>query len=571
MRWSKAYIPTTKEDPAEAEVVSHKLMLRAGMISKVGSGIYTLMPLGLIVTRKIEQIVREEMNRIGAHESLMPILSPAELWKETGRWEIYGDELMRMKDRHKRDFVLGPTHEEIVTDLVRGRLRSYKQLPLTLYQIQTKFRDERRPRFGLMRGREFIMKDAYSFNRDEECLDRSYRDMYGAYDAIFRRCGLRFRPVLGDSGAIGGDFTHEFMVLANTGESAVISCPSDECAYAATDETAESVIENTSPDGEAKPLEEVHTPEMKTVDAVCSFLETEPHGIVKTILYKNGEEVVAALIRGDREICEPKLLRALQTELLEMADAGTVRSASGAEVGFAGPVGLKGVKLVADKTVMEMRNFVTGANKTDYHLTNVNPKRDFEPDIVSDITLAVAGDKCIKCGRELTEYRGIEVGQVFKLGNKYSKAMGAVFTEEDGSEVPFLMGCYGIGVTRTVAAAIEQNHDENGIIWPRALAPYHVLITPISIKDEELMSVAEKTYSELCDRGIETLLDDRDERPGVKFKDGDLIGIPLRVTIGSRGLKQGILEVRTRRTGETQEVPLEGAVDKIIELLEEVD
>lgn len=571
MRWSKAYIPTTKEDPAEAEVVSHKLMLRAGMISKVGSGIYTLMPLGLIVTRKIEQIVREEMNRIGAHESLMPILSPAELWKETGRWEIYGDELMRMKDRHKRDFVLGPTHEEIVTDLVRGRLRSYKQLPLTLYQIQTKFRDERRPRFGLMRGREFIMKDAYSFNRDEECLDRSYRDMYGAYDAIFRRCGLRFRPVLGDSGAIGGDFTHEFMVLANTGESAVISCPSDECAYAATDETAESVIENTSPDGEAKPLEEVHTPEMKTVDAVCSFLETEPHGIVKTILYKNGEEVVAALIRGDREICEPKLLRALQTELLEMADAGTVRSASGAEVGFAGPVGLKGVKLVADKSIMEMKNFVTGANKTDYHLTNVNPKRDFEPDIVSDITLAVAGDKCIKCGRELTEYRGIEVGQVFKLGNKYSKAMGAVFTEEDGSEVPFLMGCYGIGVTRTVAAAIEQNHDENGIIWPRALAPYHVLITPISIKDEELMSVAEKTYSELCDRGIETLLDDRDERPGVKFKDGDLIGIPLRVTIGSRGLKQGILEVRTRRTGETQEVPLEGAVDKIIELLEEVD
>ncbi len=570
MRWSKAYIPTTKEDPAEAEVVSHKLMLRAGMIKKVGSGIYTLMPLGLIVTRKIERIVREEMNRIGAHELLMPILSPAELWKETGRWDIYGAELMRMKDRHKRDFVLGPTHEEIVTDLVRGRLRSYKQLPVTLYQIQTKFRDEIRPRFGLMRGREFIMKDAYSFNRDEECLDRSYQDMYGAYEAIFRRCGLRFRPVLADSGAIGGNFTHEFMVLADTGESAVISCPSDECAYAATDETAESVIESFSSDGDPGALEEAHTPGMKTVDEVCSFLKTEPHGIVKTMLYKSGDEVVGALIRGDREICEPKLLRALKTELLEMADAETVRSVSGAAVGFAGPVGLKDVRLVADKTVMEMKNFVTGANKTDYHLINVNPERDFSADVVADITVAAAKDKCVRCGRELTEYRGIEVGQVFKLGSKYGAKMGAVFTEEDGSEVPFVMGCYGIGVTRTVAAAIEQNHDENGIIWPPSIAPYQVLITVISAKDEESMAVAEKTYAQLGERGIETLLDDRDVRPGVKFKDGDLIGVPLRITIGSRGLKAGILEARVRRTGETHEIPLDDAVDKIIELLKEV-
>jgi len=571
MRWSKAYIPTMKEDPAEAEVISHKLMLRAGMIKKVGAGIYTLLPLGLIVARKVEQIVREEMNRIGALELLMPALSPAELWKETGRWDIYGEELMRMKDRHKRDFVLGPTHEEIVTDMVRGRLRSYRQLPVTLYQIQSKFRDEIRPRFGVMRGREFIMKDAYSFNRDEECLDKTYWDMHGAYDAIFHRCGLKFRPVLADSGAIGGDVTHEFMVLAGTGESRVISCPSDDCAYAATDETAESVIDRTGADGEPEPIAEVHTPNMKTVEEVCSFLKTEPSNLVKTILYKNGEEVVGALIRGDREICEPKLLRALQTELLAMADAQTVREASGAEVGFAGPVGIKGVRLVADKSVMKMANFVTGANRTDYHLTNVNPERDFSPDVVADITLASAGDKCIRCGRELTEYRGIEVGQIFKLGKKYSSAMNAVFTDEKGNEAPFVMGCYGIGVTRTVAASIEQNHDENGIIWPPSIAPYQVLITPISVQDEELMSVAEKTYSELCGRGVETLLDDRKERPGVKFKDGDLIGIPLRVTVGSRGLKQGKLEVRLRRTGETHEVPLENAVEKIMELLNEVN
>jgi len=571
MRWSKAYIPTMKEDPAEAEVISHKLMLRAGMIKKVGAGIYTLLPLGLIVARKVEQIVREEMNRIGALELLMPALSPAELWKETGRWDVYGEELMRMKDRHKRDFVLGPTHEEIVTDMVRGRLRSYRQLPVTLYQIQSKFRDEIRPRFGVMRGREFIMKDAYSFNRDEECLDKTYWDMHGAYNAIFRRCGLKFRPVLADSGAIGGDVTHEFMVLAGTGESRVISCPNDDCAYAATDETAESVIDRAGADGEPEPIAEVHTPNMKTVEEVCSFLKTEPSNLVKTILYKNGDEVVGALIRGDREICEPKLLRALRTELLAMADAQAVREASGAEVGFAGPVGIKGVRLVADKSVMEMANFVTGANRTDYHLTNVNPERDFSPDVVADITLASAGDKCIRCGRELTEYRGIEVGQIFKLGKKYSSAMNALFTDEKGNEAPFVMGCYGIGVTRTVAASIEQNHDENGVIWPPSIAPYQVLITPISVQDEELMSVAEKTYSELCGRGVETLLDDREERPGVKFKDGDLIGIPLRVTVGSRGLKRGKLEVRLRRTGETHEVPLENAVEKIMELLNEVN
>ncbi len=570
MRWTKAYIPTVKEDPAEAEIMSHKLMMRAGMIKKVGAGIYTLLPLGLAATRKVEQIVREEMNRIGALELLMPVLSPAELWRETGRWDVYGPELMRLKDRHDRDFVLGPTHEEVITDLVRGRVRSYRQLPLTLYQIQTKFRDEIRPRFGVVRGREFTMKDAYSFNRDEACLDKTYRDMHGAYEAIFRRCGLRFRPVLADSGAIGGDVTHEFTVLAKVGESRIVSCPSDECAYAATDETAESIIEEVVIDGEPRPLSEVHTPNMKTVEEVCAFLKAEPRKLVKTILYEADGGTVVALVRGDREISEPKLRRALKKDLLTMADGGVVRDLTGAEVGYAGPVGLKGVKLVADRTIVKMTNFITGANKTDYHLTNVNAGRDFSPDIVADITVATTGDKCIRCGRALTDYRGIEVGQIFKLGKKYSLKMNATFTDEKGIETPFTMGCYGIGITRTVAAAIEQNHDENGIVWPSAIAPFGVIVTPVSVGDAEIMSAAEKIYSELRAHGIDALLDDRDERPGVKFKDADLVGIPLRVTVGSRSLKQGKLEVRIRRTGETREVPVESACENITKLLGEI-
>jgi prolyl-tRNA synthetase len=571
MRWSNAYIPTAKEDPAEAEVISHKLMIRGGMIKKVGAGIYTLLPLGLLVVRKVEQIVREEMNRAGALELLMPVLSPAELWKETGRWNVYGEELMRLKDRHGRDFVLGPTHEEVVTDLVRGRVRSYRQLPLTLYQIQTKFRDEVRPRFGVMRGREFIMKDAYSFNKDQECLSRSYDAMYEAYSTIFRRCGLRFRAVLADPGAIGGDTTHEFMVLAQTGESLVISCPNDECGYAATDETAEANIQDYSSNGVSLPLSEVHTPQKKTVEEVCAFLKTEPRNLVKTILYKNNGDVIAALVRGDREISEPKLKRVLKTDMLTMADEQTVQSVSGAAVGFAGPVGIRGVKLVADKTVARMKNFITGANKTDYHLTNVNYTRDFQPEIVADITVAASGDKCIRCGRELTEYRGIEVGQIFKLGKKYSEKMNATFTDESGNEIPFTMGCYGIGITRTVAAAIEQNHDETGIIWPPALAPYAVLITPVAMNDKEIVAAAESIYSFLRERKVEVLLDDRDERPGVKFKDADLIGIPVRVTIGSRGLKQGKIEIRIRRSGKVKEAPVEEAGKWILEILDEVD
>ncbi len=571
MRWSKAYIPTVKEEPAEAEIISHKLMIRAGMLKKVGAGIYTLLPLGLKVTQKVEQIVREEMNRAGALELLMPVLSPAELWKETGRWNVYGYELMRLKDRHGRDFVLGPTHEEVITDTVRGRVRSYRQLPLTLYQIQTKFRDEIRPRFGVMRGREFMMKDAYSFNKDAACLDKTYDEMYAAYSAVFRRCGLRFRAVLADPGAIGGDATHEFMVLAQTGESRVISCPNDECGYAATDETAESVISDSSSDGSALPVEEVHTPHMRTVEEVCSFLKTEPHNLVKTILFKVNGEVVGALVRGDRDISEPKLKRALKTDLLEMADEQTVQTVSGAAVGFAGPVGMQGVKIVADKTVARMKNFVTGANKTDYHLMNVNYERDFHPDLVADITVAASGDRCIQCGRELTEYRGIEVGQIFKLGKKYSDKMNATFADENGNEVPFTMGCYGIGITRTVAAAIEQNHDENGIIWPRSLAPYQVLITPVALNDEKIVSVAEQIYSGLREKNVDVLLDDRDERPGVKFKDADLIGIPLRITIGSRGIKQGTVEIRARRSGEMVEAPIEGAIERILEILNGVD
>lgn len=570
MRWSNAYIPTAKEDPSEAEIVSHKLMIRAGMIKKVGAGIYTLLPLGLRVTRKVERIVREEMDRIGALELLMPVLSPAELWKETGRWDVYGELLMRLKDRHNRDFVLGPTHEEVITDLVRGPVRSYRQLPLTLYQIQTKFRDEFRPRFGLMRGREFIMKDAYSFNRDEQCLDKSYKDMYGAYEAIFKRCGLNFRPVLADPGDIGGDASHEFMVLAGTGESAVISCSNEECGYAATDETAESTIQDSLVSGDALPLSEVHTPNMKTVEEVCSFLKAQPKQLVKTLLYRANDSVVGALIRGDREISEAKLRRALRANLLSMAEPEIVRDVTGAEVGFAGPVGIRDVELIADPTVIEMKNFITGANKTDYHMTNVNAERDFKPSVIADITTASAGDSCIRCGSKLNVHRGIEVGQVFKLGAKYSSSMNATFTDENGNEAPFLMGCYGIGVTRTVAAAIEQNYDENGIIWPPAIAPYQAIITPVAVGDQEIMAVAEKLYSALCKRHIETLLDDRDERPGVKFKDADLVGIPLRITIGSRGLKEGKVEIQIRRTGERKDAPTDSAVNTIVQLLDEV-
>lgn len=564
MRWSKCLIPTLKEIPSDAEIPSHILMLRAGMIRKLSSGIYTLLFLGLKSARKVEQIVREEMNRIGGIEILMPVLSPAELWMESGRWNVYGKELMRVRDRNQRFFALGPTHEEVVTDLVRREIRSYRRLPLILYQIQTKFRDEPRPRFGVMRAREFIMKDAYSFHRDENCLDQTYRNMYEAYTRIFKRCGLRFGAVEADSGAIGGDVTHEFMVFAETGESVVFSC---ECGYAATSDTAEGVPEQHLSDEDPLPIERVSTPGMKTVEEVTRFLGKQPWQLLKTILYKADQDFVAVVIRGDRQINQVKLNRVVGALDLRMATPEEIESITGAPLGFTGPVGLKGIKVIADKSVRNMRNMVTGANQVDAHYINVNLGRDFDVAGYYDLSEAYAGDGCVRCGRGLSGWRGIEVGQIFKLGTKYSKSMKATFLDEDGLEKPFIMGCYGIGITRTVAAAIEQNNDKDGISWPISIAPFEVLVMPTNVSETAIRETSEKLYQGLLDGGVDVVIDDRDERPGNKFKDADLIGIPIRVTVGERGMERGVVEVRLRRSGETTPVPISQAVGAVLDLV----
>lgn len=570
MRVSQMLIPTLREDPAEAEVVSHRLLMRAGFIRKAAAGIYTLLPLGWRVVEKIERIVREEMNRCGGQEILMPIVQPAELWRESGRWDVYGPELFRLKDRHGREFCLGPTHEEIVTALVRNEVKSYRQLPLLLYQIQNKYRDERRPRFGLMRGREFIMKDLYSFDRDEEGLNESYRKMFEAYTNVFRRCGLRFRPVVADSGAIGGSDTHEFMVLAESGEALIVFCENERCGYAANVEKAESagcgVVEKKE---EPAPMAEVATPGVRSIQEVSAFLGIGPEKTIKTVLFETERGVVVALVRGDRDINEVKLKNVLGCLHLEMAGPDKVREVTGAEAGFAGPVGLDGVCVVADLEVMMLENAVAGANLDGYHLVNVNPERDFKVDLVADIRLVRAGDPCPKCGAPLREARGIEVGQIFKLGDKYSKSLGAVFLDENGQSRPMIMGCYGIGITRTMAAAVEQNHDDDGIIWPASIAPFHVVVVPVSVKDPQQVEISEEVYGLLSRAGIEVLLDDRPERAGVKFKDADLIGYPLRITVGSRGASVGQVEVRLRRTGETFNLPVEDVVTEVRRLLDQ--
>jgi len=570
MRWTEGLIPTLKETPSDAEIASHKLMLRAGMMRKLSSGIYSLLPLGWRATRRVEEIVREEMDREGSQELLLPAVQPSELWKETGRWDDYGEELMKVIDRHKREFVLGPTHEEVLTDLVRKELRSYKQLPLILYQIQIKFRDEVRPRFGVMRAREFIMKDAYSFDRDLKGLDVSYGKMYDAYSRIFSRCGLTFRPVEADSGAIGGSDTHEFMALADYGEAEVLSCP--QCDYAANIERAEARGDEAPslPSEAMKKLEKVQTPGMKTVEAVAAFLGVGPERLIKTILYKTSGKVVAALVRGDHEINEIKLKRELGALSLEMADPEAVTRVTGAAVGYAGPVGLGGVTLIADRSVQGMANAVTGANADDAHLVGVNLNRDFKVDIFADIRLARAGDPCPKCGRPMVGSRGIEVGQVFKLGTKYSDAMGATFADEDGVSKPIIMGCYGIGITRTVAAVIEQGHDDRGIIWPASVAPYSAIITPVNVTASDQMEVSEMIYGEMNEAGLSVILDDRDERAGVKFKDADLIGMPLRLTVGDKALKEGKVEIKLRKTGQEFREDKNKAVSRIKELLKSI-
>lgn len=547
MRSTQLYAPTLRETPAEAEIVSHQLMLRAGLIRKAAGGVYTYLPLGWRVLRKIEAIVREEMDAAGGQELAMPIVQPAELWHETGRWDVYGDEMFRLKDRHGRDFCLGPTHEEMITTLVRSDVRSYRQLPLMLYQIQNKYRDEIRPRFGLMRGREFIMKDLYSFDKDEAGLDVSYRKMYDAYTNIFTRCGLKFRAVEADSGAIGGSNTHEFMVIADSGEAAIVYC--DGCHYAANVEKAELKPAACEAE-EALELEIVETPGTKTIEAVAAYLGVDVKKNIKAVAFQNEkDEVVLAFVRGDHEVNDVKLQNACGSVSLKMASEAAI-TAVGGIAGFMSPIGIKGATVVVDNTVMEMCNAIGGANQMDRHYKNINPKRDFHDVIAADIRLAAEGDPCPHCGAALLAARGIEAGQVFKLGTKYSEALRATYLDENGKEKPMVMGCYGVGVSRTMAAAIEQNSDEHGIVWPASIAPYLVAVVPINAKDEAQMRIAEKMYADLRAAGIETVLDDRKERPGVKFKDADLIGYPVRITVGPKTVNEDVVEVKIRRSGE---------------------
>lgn len=556
MRVSKLYAPTLREVPAEAEVVSHQLMLRAGFMRKAAGGIYTYLPLAWRVLKKIERIVREEMDAKGSQELLMPIVQPAEIWQESGRWDVYGAEMFRLQDRHNRCFCLGPTHEEMVTTLIRGDVRSYRQLPLSVYQIQNKYRDERRPRFGLMRGREFIMKDAYSFDRDEAGLDKSYQDMYDAYTNIFARCGLNFRPVEADSGAIGGSGSHEFMVIADSGEAEIVFCTS--CDYAANVEKAE-LFPLEAQEEAMLTKEEVVTPDCKTIADVCAYLKLPVDHSVKAVAYNSEKGLILCFVRGDHEVNEIKVINTCGVIDLEMATEEQL-AAAGTVGGYMGPVGIdnKKVIVVVDATVMKMHNVCCGANKEGYHFINVNPGRDFTPTYVADIRLIQEGDPCPHCGGEVSKARGIEVGQVFKLFTKYSSALKATYLDENGKEQTMVMGCYGVGVSRTMAAAIEQNYDDNGIIWPIEIAPYHVLVVPVNTKDEASAAKAEEIYMQLKKVGLETVIDDRNERPGVKFKDADLIGYPLRVVVGPKTLTEGKLEVKIRKTGEIRYLPLDG-------------
>jgi prolyl-tRNA synthetase len=551
MRVSRALIPTLREDPGEAETVSHRLMLRAGLIRKVATGIYTYLPLGLRIIRNIETIVREEMNRAGAQEILMPIASPAELWKETGRWDFYGKELLRFKDRHERDFCLGPTHEEVVTDLFRREVRSYRQLPANFYQIQTKFRDEIRPRFGLMRGREFIMKDAYSFDRDEAGARLSYQQMYDAYTRIFTRCGLTFRAVEADTGLIGGTSSHEFMVLADTGEETIVYTEGG--TYAANVERAELLPEPDASPEPQQPLQAVPTPQASTVEQVTALLKISSRQLVKTLLYSAGEETVAVLVRGDHEVNPIKLARLLGVVETTMATPETVMSVTGAPVGFAGPIGLRKVRIFADHAVKNVRNMVVGANKAETHYLNANWDRDFTVTQFADLRNAQAGDPSPRGDGPLRIVRGIEVGHVFMLGTKYSQAMSARYLDQQGQEQLAVMGCYGIGIGRTAASAVEQNHDAKGIIWPLPIAPFHVHLLPLS-PSEAVTKKAEDLYHRFTEAGIEVLWDDRDERAGVKFNDADLIGVPFQLLLGEKNLAQGLVEWKERKTGQVQKL-----------------
>ncbi len=569
MRVSKLFNKTLKEDPAEAEVVSHSLLIRSGMIRKLSSGVFTYLPLGWRVLNKISNIIREEMNDSGCQELMMPIIQPKELWEQSGRWFVYGKELIRLKDRHDREYCLSPTHEEVITTVVKNEIRSYKDLPLNLYQIQNKYRDEVRPRFGLIRSREFLMKDGYSFNRDEDSLNQTYKEMYDAYTRIFNRCGLNFRAVEADSGAIGGSSSHEFMVLADTGEAALTYC--ETCDYAANMEMAvhgKRIYDN----GIEGKLEEVFTPNKKSIDEVSEFLEIKPELMLKTLVYKavfkDSEKLICVVVRGNREVNEIKLKNVVNSIDLTLAENEEVLKATNTPIGFLGPIGLKNIDIYIDDEVMEVKNGATGALKQDYHYIGVNPNRDFpENCIVGDFHNVDEYDLCPKCNGKLSFKRGTEVGQVFKLGKKYSEKLDCKFLDDKGNEQHVTMGCYGIGVGRTMAASVEQNNDDRGIIWPKALAPYHVVIIPVNMKNTDIVNTAEDMYKNLIKENIEVILDDTEERAGVKFANADLIGYPIKIVIGSRTIEENTVDFKIRETGEELIVPLEKAIGKIKELL----
>lgn len=571
MRMSNMYMPTLREVPSEAEIPSHQLLLRAGMMRKLVSGVYSYLPLGYRVIRKIENVVREEMDRAGSQELLMSAIQPKELWESSGRWDNFGPEMFRLKDRNDREFCLGPTHEEYFTNLIKDEVKSYKQLPLNLYQIQTKYRDEKRPRFGVIRAREFIMKDAYSFDKDEEGMKNSYRQMWEAYDEIFTRLKLKYKVVEGDSGAMGGSDSHEFMAMAETGEGVIAYC--DSCDYAATDEKAKVVYNIEQKDEEEKEMEKVLTPDAKTIEDLEKLFKIEKNNFGKALVYVASGEPVVIIVPGDRELNETKLCNYLQVPEhdLEMADEDIIEEISGAKKGFTGPVGLKeGIRLIVDSRITKMKNLIVGGNETDYHLKNVNYGRDFKGEIVEDLLSVKEGDICPKCGEVLNLDRGIEVGNIFQLGTKYSSSLNATFLDEEGKEKPFIMGSYGVGVSRTMAAIVEQYYDENGIVWPLVVAPYQVIVTIINAKNDEQKSLGEKIYNELLDEGLEVLLDDRKERAGVKFKDRDLIGIPIRITVGKKASEE-IVEYSLRRENDKIELPVDEIMNKIREEFERED
>lgn len=569
MRVSRLFNKTLKEAPADAEVKSHDLLVRAGMIRKLASGIYSYLPLGLRVINKITKIVREEMDEANCQELLLPIIQPAELWQESGRWFVYGDELMRFKDRHQRDYCLSPTHEEVITTIVKNDVKSYKNLPLNLYQIQNKYRDERRPRFGLMRSREFYMKDGYSFDQDEQGMNERYEEMYQAYSNVFTRCGLDFRPVEADSGAIGGSKSHEFMVLAETGECLITYC--DSCDYAANVERANHQKRDYITEGVSLPLEKVETKNLKSIEDVSTFLKMSPEQMIKTVvyeaIYKDRTEIICVALRGHREANEIKILNSLGALELKMATDDELKEQSGLAFGFIGPVGLNGFKILVDEEVLSITNGCTGANENDYHLINVDAKRDIKAEIIDDFHNVEEGDLCPVCGGKLKFARGIEVGQVFKLGTKYTESFNCVYLDENGKEQLMHMGCYGIGVSRTLAACVEQNYDDKGIVWPQALAPYQVIVVPVNVKDENILKTAEEIYQELKKVGLEVIIDDTKERAGVKFANSDLIGYPLRITVGKKVCDEGLVDLKIRKTGEEQEVKTEDIVAKVKEIL----